>query len=130
MVQNLSLSLKVLPGRYAICRFPPSYTDIPLPKQASFFSLTLTEDELSLVIDETLIQEGWTVERGWAALQVVGPLDFNLTGILASLAIPLAKAEIGIFAVSSYDTDTILLRQTDLARAINVLTNTGFHFSP
>jgi len=127
--QNPPFSLKILPGRYAICRFPPSHGGILLPNRSSFFSLTLTEDELSLVIDEAQTPDNCIAERGWAAIQVIGPLDFNLTGILVSLAAPLAKANISIFAVSTYNTDTILLREADLPKAVEILQGGGFHFS-
>ena len=70
--------------------------------------------------------EGVLCERGWAGLKVEGPLDFSLTGVLASLAQPLAEAGISIFAVSTYDTDYVLVKGGDLERAVAVLTQEKF----
>ena len=64
-------------------------------------------------------------DRGWRCLKVAGPLDLALTGILASLANPLAEAQINIFAVSTYDTDYLLVKQESMARSIDVLTWSG-----
>ena len=68
---------------------------------------------------------GVPTEPGWRALQVDGPLDFMLTGVLASLALPLADAGISIFAISSYDTDYVLVKQDKLAGAIDTLRKAG-----
>ncbi|WP_433472184.1 ACT domain-containing protein [Spirillospora sp. CA-142024] len=70
-----------------------------------------------------------TVERGWSVLMVAGPLDFSLTGILAAIAGPLAAAEISIFAVSTYDTDYVLLRSDQADDATKVLRAAG-HICP
>ena len=64
-------------------------------------------------------------ERGWSLLQVRGPLDFSLVGVLASLALPLAQAGVSIFSISTYDTDYLLVRQADLERAAQALTRAG-----
>jgi hypothetical protein len=69
------------------------------------------------------------VEAGWRALAVQGPLDFGLTGILAALAAPLAAARISIFAVSTYDTDYVLVRDRDLERAVLALREAGHSVS-
>jgi hypothetical protein len=65
------------------------------------------------------------IEPGWRAIKVAGPLDFSLTGILATLASPLAEAGISLFAVSTYDTDYVLVREVDLGRAQAVLRAAG-----
>jgi uncharacterized protein len=88
-------------------------------------SLRGTSDELSLVCPVADAPPDATIEPGWRALRVDGPLDFGLTGILASLATPLAAAGIPIFAISTYDTDYVLLRTTALAAAIEVLRDAG-----
>ena len=72
---------------------------------------------------------GATVERGWRALGVLGPLDFGLTGILASIAAPLAAAGVSIFAISTYDTDYVLVRETALATAVDALRAAGHELS-
>ncbi len=119
-----SLSLHLLPGRFAVCRLPP---DAPLPEAGSpgLWSATRTADELSLVVPEEERRPEWQAETGWRCLQVAGPLDFGLTGILASLATPLAEAGVSLFAVSTYDTDYLLVRGDRLDQARKALEGAG-----
>ncbi len=88
---------------------------------AGFFSITKTSDELSVVCPEEKVPRDVKVEGGWRCLKVEGPLDFGLTGILASLAQPLAEAKISIFSLSTYDTDYIMIKKNNLQKAIEVL---------
>ncbi len=67
-----------------------------------------------------------TCQRGWRGLKVAGPLDFALTGVLASLAGPLAEAGVSIFAISTYDTDYLFVREEQLGAAIDALRRAGF----
>ena len=80
--------------------------------QGEFFSVTRTPAELSAVCDVAVVPSGVKAEGPWLVLAVRGPLDFNITGVLAALAAPLAAAGISIFAVSTYDTRTICLCET------------------
>ena len=80
--------------------------------------MTRTADELSVVCDEEQAPEGGRCETGWRCIAVQGPLPFWATGILASLAGPLAEARISIFALSTFDTDFVLVQESDLARAL------------
>ncbi|MBN1814739.1 MAG: ACT domain-containing protein [Anaerolineae bacterium] len=119
------LPLCVLPVRLAICRLP---SDTPLPEppsRASFWSATRTEEELTIVLPEEMVSASWKAERGWRCFKVLGPLDFGLTGILASLAASLAEAGIPIFAISTYDTDYILVKEENLERAKQALLASG-----
>ena len=118
------LSLHVLPVRLAICRLAP---DAALPSWAAgpFVSLTRTVAELSIVCAESAVPEGVAANRGWRALAVAGPLDFSLTGVLASLAQPLAAAGISIFAISTYDTDYLLAPESGLPKAVEALSAAG-----
>jgi hypothetical protein len=119
------LTLHVLPERLAVCRLAP---DAPVPEppaSAGFWSVTRTGEELSIVLPEDKVQAGWEAETGWRCLQVEGPLDFGLTGILASLATPLAEAGMSIFALSTYDTDYVLVKEDDLERARRALVASG-----
>ena len=75
------------------------------------------------------IPEGSVAERGWRCLKVHGPLDFSQTGILSSLAEPLAKAGLGIFAVSTYDTDYLLVKANELHKAVRALRQAGHRVS-
>ena len=93
--------------------------------QGAFFSVTRTPAELSAVCDVAAVPPGVKSEGPWSVLAVRGPLDLNMTGVLAALAAPLATAGISIFAVSTYDTDYVLVRSHDLDRAIRTLREAG-----
>mgnify|MGYP000949911708 CR=1 FL=1 len=94
-------------------------------RPSGFCSITRTPGELSIVGAPSQVREGVRAESGWRALAVDGPLDFALTGILASLAGPLAAARISIFALSTFDTDYVLVREPDLPAAVAVLERAG-----
>jgi hypothetical protein len=125
-VKNLELS--VLPQQFGICRLDP---DDLIPDWLSchpFWSVTRTDEELSIVLPEESVPAGWKAEKGWRCLKVHGPLDFSLTGILASLSAPLAEAGISIFAISTHDTDYVLVRAEELNKAKIVLSESGHVF--
>jgi hypothetical protein len=82
-------------------------------------------DELSVVCQEELVPANIRAENGWRGLKVEGPLDFALTGILAGLASALAQAGVSLFAISTFDTDYILVKEKDLAKAIRALEQAG-----
>jgi hypothetical protein len=116
------LRLTILPESLAICRLDP---DEALPGwlfwRADFVSVSRTAEELSIVCSAGDVPAEVTAERDWRAFKVEGPLDFALTGILARLAAPLAEADISLFAVSTYDTDYLLVREASLGQAARVL---------
>ena len=120
-----SLRLTVLPGEFSVWRLA---ADAPLPtfEPGSFISMTRTHDELSIVSRTTDVPSGTRAETGWRCLKVEGPLAFEMTGVLAALSSPLAKAEIPIFVVSTYDTDYLLVKAADLERAFMTLRGEGF----
>jgi len=120
-----SLSLSVLPDRFGICRLPRNEPIPKFPAEASFWSITFTADGFSIVLPEANIPEHWEAETGWRCLKILGRLNFELTGILASIAVPLANAGVSIFAVSSYDTDYILIRENYLEKARQTLEASG-----
>ena len=122
---NLSLTLCVLPQSLAVCRLDAGDTIPAAVFSCSFWSVTRTAEELSLVLPEDAALATWRAERGWRCLKVQGPLDFGLTGILAALSVPLAAAGISIFALSTYDTDYLLVRAADLDKAKSVLVGVG-----
>jgi len=111
------LSLSILPGRLAICRLPPESAIPAPPAGGGLWAVTRTADELSLVLPESARHPDWQAETGWRTFRVDGTLDFGLTGVMASLADPLAAAGVSLFAISTYDTDYILVREKDLDRA-------------
>ncbi|HEX6020536.1 MAG TPA: ACT domain-containing protein [Solirubrobacter sp.] len=117
------MKLAVLPGTLAVCRLPAS-DRIPswaLELHEGFVSITRTPDELSIVCPQEAVPPDTQVEEGFRALKVPGPIPFEQTGVLASIATPLAAAGISIFAVSTFDTDYVLVRETDLDRALAAL---------
>lgn len=115
----------MLPGRLAVCRLPPDAAVPECPPQARFWSVARTAEELSIILPEENIPAGWQAERGWRCLKVQGPLDFSLTGILASLTAPLAEAKVSILTLSTYETDYILVRDSDLEKAKRALRASG-----
>lgn len=122
---NHQLTIAVQPGLFGICRLEP---EAKLPAWAiagKFFAISRTADELSVVCEQAEIPEGVLVEPARRLLRVEGVLPFNLTGVLAAIAAPLAEAHIGIFVVSTYDTDYLLISEADLERAIQVLEAAG-----
>jgi hypothetical protein len=123
------LELTLLPHRYAIFRLPPheepSLDLLKLCDRAAFVSITRTHEELSGVCQESSLAAGVTAQRGRRLLRVKGPLEFALTGILASLAGPLAEVGVSIFSISTYDTDYLLLAEHDLERGIAALERAG-----
>ena len=119
------LTLSILPEPLAICRLSPA-EDVPdWAMIGEFVSITHTGDELSIVCAEENVPSDVKADREWRALKIEGPLDLALTGILASLADPLAKAQINIFAVSTFDTDYLLVKEYNLLRACEVLQQAG-----
>jgi len=119
------LIISVLSDRFGICRLAPN---MPLPAWAiagPFYSITRTTEELSVVCPELAIPDEIVSEKGWRCLKIHGPLDFSLIGILSSLTIPLTKAGISIFAISTYDTDYLLVQETELEKAKAALREAG-----
>ncbi|TDX46337.1 ACT domain-containing protein [Orenia marismortui] len=123
-MNNTELTLVALEEVFAICQLAAT-EEIPAWSQqnSSFISITRTAEELSIVCPESFVPDGIKAELGWKTLKVKGQLDFSLTGILSSIAEPLAKNGISIFAISSYDTDYVLVKQEDFNEAINILSN-------
>ena len=120
------LTLSVLPQEFGICRLEGA-AEIPgWAMSGPFFSITRMREELSIVCPAASIPEGSVVERGWRCLKVHGPLDFSQTGILVSLAEPLARVGLGIFAVSTYDTDYLLVKANELQKAVRALRQAGY----
>jgi hypothetical protein len=123
-----TLSLTILPERFVVFRLPLQ-EEIPEPSHpTAFWSATRTKNELSVVALDGTEPEGYQAEKGWRCLQVVGLLDFNLTGVLASLAVPLADSGISIFAISTYETDYLFIKEGDLKPAIVALQSVGHQF--
>jgi putative acetyltransferase len=119
------LTLTPLVGTFAVCRLGG---DAPVPAWATagpFVSVTRTADELSVVCRQDAVPEGVPGERGWRCLRVAGPLPFSAVGVLASLTAALAEAGISVFAVSTFDTDYLLVKGADLVTAADALRRRG-----
>jgi hypothetical protein len=119
------LTLVLLKDAFAICRLG---NDLPIPPWATlgdFISITRTADELSIVCRQDAVPEGFLCERGWRCLRAAGVLPFSAVGVLASLTTPMADARVSIFAVSTYDTDYLLVKDTDLRAAVEALQGAG-----
>lgn len=124
------VTLELLSWRLAVCKLPLDATlDLP-GRLTEFWAYLATPEEHTLVCLEEIVEQslppGTLTETGWSALRVAGSLDFSLVGILASIANPLAVAGVSIFALSTYDTDYVLVKEIDLDRAIGALRVAGF----
>jgi uncharacterized protein len=124
LVSNLKLDL--LPDRLAVCRLAG---DAGIPEWAGhgagFYSVTRAPGELSVVCAEGAVPNGVKHDGGWRVFQIEGPFDFGVVGILVSAAAPLADAGVPIFAVSTFDTDYVLVKEDQVERAVLALENSG-----
>jgi len=118
-------SLTVLPDVYAVCRLDAAAKIPAWALTGSFSSVTRTRDELSIVCSQEVVPEGVEAVKGWRSLKVEGKLPFNLVGVLSSLTSTLAQVDISIFAVSTYDTDYLFLKATDMEKGVAALRNAG-----
>ncbi|RDD44003.1 GATS-like protein 2 [Trichoplax sp. H2] len=118
------LTLSLLPHNLAVCRLQ---ADSKIPEWAtishSFISITRTSDELSIVCQDDIVPTDVQAERRWKIFKVEGPLDFSLTGVLFKILQPLADANVSIFALSTYDTDYIMVKEEKLEQAKQLLSN-------
>ena len=119
------MNLRLLDGGFAICRLDPADTWTP---RGGFWSVTRTASELSVVCEEAYA--AGKVESGWRMLEVEGPLAFEMTGVLSSIASPLAAAGVSIFVVSTFDTDYVLVKEAALAAGLDALQAAGFTWQP
>jgi hypothetical protein len=114
-----------------VCRLPP---DAGIPqwvlREGRFTSVTRTADELSLVCSEGIVPPDARAERGWLCLKLHGPFQFAETGILTALVNPLSGASIPIFALSTFDTDYVLIKEEFWDRAQGVLREAGHEWVP
>ena len=118
------MQLRLLQDKFCVCKID-SVSKVDL--QSDFFFLAKTDSEISLVCKEAdAPKDSAVAEYGWRGLRVVGTLDFSLVGILADISSVLAKAGAPIFAVSTYDTDYILIKQEYLDKALTALEESGY----
>ena len=125
---SVNLVLCVLSETFTIHKLSP---DLSIPEEilkSNYYSVTKTDNELSVVCSELIEVKSLQSSKGWKCIKVAGPLDFNLTGILANISDILTKGNISIFAISTFDTDYILVRSQDLSSARNKLMKADYKF--
>ena len=104
------ITLDPLTGTFAVCRLDPGE---PIPGWATdgnFICIARTPQELSIVCREDSVPDSVRCERGWKCFQLRGPFAFSEVGILAAVIAPLAKAGVSVFAVSTFDTDCVMVK--------------------
>ncbi|MBT3318786.1 MAG: ACT domain-containing protein [Clostridia bacterium] len=117
------MTIEVIKGSYAVCKL----SALPqIPQTSALLSLTVTDNEISMVCEEGLTPPDCDAEKGFAAMRIADVLDFSLTGILAKISGVLADVKISIFAVSTFDTDYILVKQKKLQLALEALQSSGY----
>ena len=129
--QTRRLILDVLPDALAVCRLPaeaalPAWASAPGP----FVTVSRTADELSITVVQDAVPDGVRCERDYRAVRVKGPLAPDLVGVLLSMAEPLAEAGLSMFAISTFDTDYVLVKEHDLAAALEALRGAGHQVAP
>ncbi len=125
---SVNLVLSVLSETFTIHKLSP---DLSIPEEilkSNYYSVTKTDNELSVVCSELIEVKSLQSSKGWKCIKVKGPLDFNLTGILAGISDILTRGSISIFAISTFDTDYILVRSQDLPSARKKLKKGGYKF--
>lgn len=125
-MNSIKLTMRLLNEKYSVCRLAKNDAIPTWALQGDFFSITKTDDELSIVCLHENVPDDIKCEKDWRILKVEGPLDFSLVGILASISSLMAKAKISIFALSTYDTDYILVKEKDVESAINTLSENNY----
>ena len=125
---SVNLVLSVLSETFTIHKLSP---DASIPEEilkSNYYSVSKTENELSVVCSELIEVKSLQSSKGWKCIKVKGPLDFNLTGIFAGISDILAQANIRIFAILTFHTDYLLVRTQDLSSAGTKLRQAGYKF--
>ena len=122
------MNLKILDNKLKIIKLKEDFNIPNIVFEQDFYSITKTDEELSLVVNEDIEINCNAEEYNWRAIGIAGVLDFNLVGILAKISTILAKEEISIFVISTYNTDYILLKADKLDKAIKILKKNNYIF--
>lgn len=126
----MKLKFQLLPDAYAVVRLDPDLRPAIPVEGERFVSITHTAAELSIVCREAIAPEGGRIERGWRALQLEGPIPFDQTGVAADFTVALATRKIGVFVVSTFDTDYLLVKKDDLDAAREAFRAEGIEVVP
>ena len=119
------LTISLLDDEFTVCRLDPGAAIPAWVSEGEFSSVTRTRDELSIVCASKYVPADCKSEPGWRALKLEGPLDLAVTGIVASVAEPLAAVEVAIFPIATYDTKYLLIKAHQVQLAVNALTGCG-----
>ena len=122
--------IKILDKDFAIHRLQPNDNLPGEVLHGNYSWIGKTDEELSVVCDAGINLKSQKSDNNWAAIKLVGPLDFSDTGILSEITHVLADASIGIFAFSTYDTDYILIKKTNVEKAAEALRKNGYVVEP
>jgi hypothetical protein len=121
----MSQTLIIEAGEYAVCQLEAGEPLPPWLPSAPFWTVTRAGDELSIICSSEAVPFDSSHESGWRLLRMTGPFPFDLTGILTSVLTPLAAADVGILAISTFNTDYILVKHTRLGVAVTALRAAG-----
>lgn len=119
------LRLELLPQRFSVCWLAAESAIPQWARRGAVYSITRTSNELSVVCERKYVPAGVKSEKGFRCFKLGGPFPFGLTGILASVLEPLAEARVSIFAISTYDTDYVMVKEKSLAKAVKVMRAAG-----
>ncbi len=122
------MQLKILDNKLKVAKLKVGDKIPEVIFKQEFYSITKTDEELSIVLDENINIQSDIIEHNWRAIKIVGKLDFALIGILSKISTILAQAQISIFAISTYNTDYILIKENKLEKAIEVLKKNEYEF--
>lgn len=123
----MPLSLKPVDGSFAVCRLPAGSALPEWFHPGPFATVSWADDELSILCHDSQVPETVQCERGWRCLMLQGPFAFDQTGILLQVLQPLAEAKIGIFALSTFDTDYVLVKEHAFEHAKRTLLESGMN---
>ena len=119
------LTLHLLPQKFSVCWLPADASTPQWAQRGTVFSITRAADELSVVCETRYVPSSVKSEKGFRCFKLVGPFPFAMTGVLASVLEPLAAARISIFAISTYDTDYVMVKEKSLTKATRTLRAAG-----
>jgi hypothetical protein len=120
-------NILVLDDVFTVCQFDrKAKIDLNSFDHKGFFSVTFTDEEISIVTKEDLGTNCSKIEKNWKCLKIKGQLDFNLIGVIHNILDVLMKAEVSLFVISTYNTDYILVRENMLHKALEALKNNGY----
>jgi hypothetical protein len=121
------MELTVLRERLCVCRLRPDAPWPSPPTGSGFYSATRTAAEISVVCEEDAAPPDARIDNDWRALEVAGPLDFSMVGVMAALTGQLADVDVSVFVLSTYDTDYVMVHAAALEQAVAALRAAGHH---